>query len=375
MGDRPHVRMVCPDHRESGAPLGRPFADEVLALGKALGPVGESLLGLFHGVRGGVDVLRKRRPLAERFHLPEAFLLALRTGLDSRDMLALRGAGHTELSALEGTVPRARRREHREWNNCQVAAARVDDKLLCGASVSAAGIATPFQVPLDRDTRVLGDPDTGELRFSSGQDGELWMLKDRFGLQGESVWIARAGVPEDPGPASGPAAHIGALVTQDRILAQELLRPAAWFAEQGDTALPTVRVVTSRLSGRTETIGTVLFRGAPGAVAAHRRHGGTAHVIAEDGTCGPGIDRWGRQHAGRRYRFGGKDIAALTGMCTEAHDLFPCLGTVGWDVGVSDRGLFLLEGNPNWGMNVPQLLPGRPMLQEFRRSGFRTGRE
>ncbi|WP_307661101.1 sugar-transfer associated ATP-grasp domain-containing protein [Streptomyces sp. V1I1] len=336
------------------------------------GAAGRALRSLLYGVKGGTDVWRHRQAISQDHPLLDAVLMALRTSCDSRDIAALRKCGRRDLAALRGVVPRARRTEYRDWNNCAVAAALVNDKLECNRRLRAVEIEAPHQTGLGPGTRVWaggeGDvPGTLEFSHPAIPHGTRWMLKDRYGLQGESVWVARASHrPEKRSPV------LEGLTRSGRLVAEELLRPDDWFATSGDTALPTMRVVTSKLRGRTEVAGMVLFRGAPGAVAANRRQGGTAHLVHEDGSCGDGLDAQGRDQDTCTYKLPTSQARTLRRMCTAAHDLFPCVGSIGWDVGLSDRGPLILEGNPNWGMNVPQLMPGRPMLEEFMTTRFRA---
>ncbi|WP_189261318.1 sugar-transfer associated ATP-grasp domain-containing protein [Streptomyces fuscichromogenes] len=350
-----------------------------LAWGTALtattGPTaaGRMLRALLYGIKGAVDVWRHRQAIVQEYPIGDAVFMALRTSCDSRDIAALRKCGRRELNALHGVVPRARRTEYRDWNNCAVAAALLDDKAECNRRLGDVGIDVPHQIPLGPASRVWRGTEEvvgGSPEFShpTVPHGTRWMLKDRFGLQGESVWAARSRPEPD---AARPV--LMELVRSGRLVAEELLRPEGWFADCGDTALPTLRVVTSRLGGHTEAVGMVLFRGAPGTVAANRRQGGLAHLVHEDGSCGAGLDAQGVDRGPCGYVLPPAQAAAVRHMCTRAHDLFPCVGSVGWDVGLSDRGPVVLEGNPNWGMNVPQLMPGRPMLEEFRTTRFRAG--
>ena len=374
------ARFVCGAHRGQLTQASAPLLTwgTVLVATTGTGTAGRALRSLLYGVKGAADVWRHRQAVGRDHPLLDAMFMALRTSCDSRDITALRNCGGRDLASLRGVVPRARRTEYRDWNNCAVAAALVDDKARCNRRLRAAGIEAPRQILLDAGTQVWtapedvthGNPRTpGALRFSHPDVpyATSWMLKDRYGLQGESVWVARAGHT----PRTGDRA-LEDLVRAGRLVAEELLRPDDWFAQSGDTALPTMRVVTSKLRERTETTGMVLFRGGVGAVAANRRQGGTAHLVHEDGSCGDGLDALGENRGPCAYVLPMSWAEAIRDMCTEAHDLFPCVGSVGWDVGLSDRGPVVLEGNPNWGMNVPQLMPGRLMLEEFRATRFRA---
>ncbi len=318
---------------------------------------------------------RHRQAIRQNHPLLDALFMALRTSCDSRDIAALGKCGGRNLAALHGVVPRARRTEYRDWNNCAVAAALVNDKAECNRRLTAAGIRVPYQTSLGPGAMVwsvthTGGMTRGMLEFFDAKVplGTHWMLKDRYGLQGDSVWAARA--VDGPG---GGRPELRDLLLSGRLVAEELLRPEEWFAREGDTALPTLRVVTSRLREGTEAMGMVLFRGAPGTIAANRRQGGTAHLVHDDGSCEDGLDAWGANRGRCSYVLPPSRARTARRMCIEAHDLFPCVGSIGWDVGLSDRGPVLLEGNPNWGMNVPQLMPGRPMLEEFKSARFRAG--
>ncbi|AZS87121.1 hypothetical protein ELQ87_24880 [Streptomyces griseoviridis] len=368
------ARYVCGPHRGHLTPATAPRLSWGAVVTATTGPggAGRALRSLLYGVRGAADVWRHRRTISDDHVVLDAVVLALRTSCDSRDIMALRRCGRPDLDALRGVVPRARRAEHRDWNNCAVAAALVNDKAECNRRLEAADIKVPRQSLIPPVTRVW-TPDGGGARqvlefcHADIAPGTLCVLKDRHGLQGESVWAARACRE----PPAGSHAALRELVRGGRLVAEERLRPQDWFAEAGDTALPTMRVVTSRLRGRTEVVGMVLFRGGPGAVAANRRQGGTAHLVGKDGSCGNGLDAQGTDRGPCAYVLPPRWATAMREMCLRAHRLFPCLGSVGWDVGLSERGPVLLEGNPNWGMNVPQLMPGRPMLEEFRQTRLR----
>ena len=369
------TRFVCGLHRGQLTRVNAPRLTWGTVLTATTGPTaaGRALRSLLYGIKSAVDVWGHRQAIAQEYPVRDAVFMALRTSCDSRDIAALRKCGGRDLNALRGVVPRARRTEYRDWNNCAVAAALLDDKAECNRRLRDAGIDVPRQIPLGPETRVWKGAEEvvgGPLEFShaTAPHGTRWMLKDRLGLQGESVWAAHS--CHEPETAS---IVLMELVRSGRLVAEELLRPEDWFADSGDTALPTLRVVTSRLGGHTEAVGMVLFRGAPGTVAANRRQGGFAHLVHEDGSCGAGLDAQGVDRGPCAYVLPPAQAETVRRMCTGAHDLFPCVGSVGWDVGLSDRGPVVLEGNPNWGMNVPQLMPGRPMLEEFRRTRFRTG--
>jgi len=366
-------RMVCSAHREAaGFPID---ADQVLAaLTMGIGRPGRLGRSLIYGAKGVISVARHHRELRGETAIAAAMLAAARTGCDIRDFRSMRRNHIGSLEYLHRIVPRPRRREYREWNNCAVGAGLVNDKWNCNRVLTEGGLPAPEQHRIDSRCLITESGPDGSvvLHGSRLEPGRPLVLKGRLGLQGEAIWM---GVSSDTEPASRRESElfgrINSLLRADQLVAEERLAPAAWFRDQGDTALPTIRVVTSKLSGVTEILGMVLFRGFPGAIVVHRRAGGIAHPLLPDGTWGRGADKDGRFRGSCDCPIDDHMRSELERICERAHDLFPCVGTIGWDVGWSSRGFFLLEGNPNWGMDVPQFLPGRPLLGHFRASRFR----
>jgi hypothetical protein len=366
-------RLVCSAHRgAAGFPVD---ADQVIAaLTMGIGRPGRLLRSLIYGTTGVISVARHRHELSGQTPIMAAMLTAARTGCDIRDFRSLRRNHIGSPAHLHRIVPRPRRREHREWNNCAVGAGLVNDKGHCNRVVGDGGLPVPEQHRIDTRCVVTASGPNGSLVLhgSGLEPGRPWVLKGRLGLQGDAIWLAASSGTAPAGRGESElSGRINALIRAGQVVAEEFLEPAAWFRDQGDTALPTIRVVTSKLSGTTESLGMVLFRGNPGAIVVHRRAGGIAHPLLADGTWGRGADKDGRLHGTCDSPVDDHMRSELERICVRAHDLFPCVGTIGWDVGWSSRGFFLLEGNPNWGMDIPQFLPGRPLLGHFRASRFR----
>ena len=54
----------------------------------------------------------------------------------------------------------------------------------------------------------------------------------------------------------------------------------------------------------------------------------------------------------------------MLALALAAHDAFPTMPTVGWDVAVIDAGKpMLIEGNSCWGVDVAQISHGKPVAE------------
>jgi hypothetical protein len=148
---------------------------------------------------------------------------------------------------------------------------------------------------------------------------------------------------------------------------QPALRPHPDIvALTGVDALTTVRVVTALSRGVPHVIESHLKIPAPGKLTDNFRDGTTGTMAAgvdpDDGTLTeligilrPGnryiLERTvahpvtGRHVAGAKLPFA-REIIDLAFRAALAH---PDTATLGWDVAIAERGLFILDGNPNWG--------------------------
>ena len=65
---------------------------------------------------------------------------------------------------------------------------------------------------------------------------------------------------------------------------------------------------------------------------------------------------------GREIPFYGKVVELVT----SAHKLFDTLQTIGWDVAVTSDGVYLLEGNHCWDIEMLQVVHGKGSAERFR---------
>jgi hypothetical protein len=137
------------------------------------------------------------------------------------------------------------------------------------------------------------------------------------------------------------------------------------------SALATVRVVTAKPKAeKPEVILAALRMGTGNAVADNFVLGGIAAPIdVATGRLGPasgkGLGRPLESHPDTGARIAGRQIPswhAVLALALAAHDAFPTMPTVGWDVALIEGGhALLLEGNSVWGVDVAQISHAGPL--------------
>ena len=137
------------------------------------------------------------------------------------------------------------------------------------------------------------------------------------------------------------------------------------------SALATVRVVTAKPKAGAPQVILAAFRmGTGSAVADNFVLGGIASPIAiESGRLGPAAGKelahplethpdTGATIAGRQI----PNWSAVLALALAAHDAFPTMPTVGWDVAVIEGGqAMLIEGNSVWGVDIAQISHAKPL--------------
>jgi hypothetical protein len=222
------------------------------------------------------------------------------------------------------------------------------------------------------------------LTLTSGLAGELLergdvVLKPSFSSKGRGVVRARREGSEWL-LTTGERLHAVELALRiERLtaaggVAQEGLRAHPFLADISPDALPTSRVMTFRLGEQAPVVGLLVLRlGGGGAPVDNFNRGGLV-ALPEGGALSAA---WGKtagrlvqltSHPATRAAIARKlpddllgDAAALA---VRAHSKLPSgFSVVGWDVGLSDRGPRLIEGNWNPGTVLPQSAAGAGLSQ------------
>lgn len=152
---------------------------------------------------------------------------------------------------------------------------------------------------------------------------------------------------------------------------QERLKPHAALEGLSPGALPTLRVVTCLDEGGAPEAAAVVLRlggGGPRPVD-NFNAGGLAVRVDADGRCAIAYRASGssteelRVHPANGETIVARevpDFAEAIGLARRAHATLPRGYTVvGWDIGLSDRGPLLIEGNWNHGTDIVQLVGGK----------------
>lgn len=135
-----------------------------------------------------------------------------------------------------------------------------------------------------------------------------------------------------------------------------------------------LRIVTGRLpNGTPELIASVMRVPSSYTTAGHDRNVIFSSVNVKNGRMGKGLFRnitlpQFTHHPDTGHKIEGRPVPRweeMVALVTRAHETFPWMPFIGWDVVDSDEGLVLLEGNAYWGADSAQL-PGAPGLGETR---------
>jgi hypothetical protein len=240
------------------------------------------------------------------------------------------------------------------------------DKAAFARFVSAHGLAAPLTVSGGSPERLLAAGDV--------------VLKPSFSSKGRGVVRARREGAESrltTGERLLPAELALRIerVIADGGVAQEALSAHPSLAPISPDALPTARVMTVMSDGRTPAVGQIVVRlGGGGAPVDNFNHGGLVAVP----TVAGGLDEAWTKARGRLVRLTRHPasrerieralppelLAGAAALACEAHSQLPAGFTVvGWDVGLSDRGACLIEGNWNPGTLLPQSAAGAGISQ------------
>ena len=150
---------------------------------------------------------------------------------------------------------------------------------------------------------------------------------------------------------------------------QELLSTHEQLRALSPGALPTLRIVTCRNEmGEPESCATILRLGSGGACPVDNFNaGGIAVRLDASGRCTAAFRAAGTAaetiatHPASGVRLVGRmvpDLEEAIALGEQAHRTLPGYTVVGWDVGLSDQGPTLVEGNWNPGTDIIQLVDG-----------------
>jgi hypothetical protein len=187
-----------------------------------------------------------------------------------------------------------------------------------------------------------------------GQGGWRTLAGEGFDATRLAAWAMES----DDVVAHNPGADPGAFLVEERV------RPHPELAEMLGPTLCSVRVQTIvGRAGRPEIVAAV-FKLQPGTAGVdHLMHGAVGcWVDLERGELGrgrtrghdrdittiPGTDR---SFIGTRL----PDWEAIRETALRAAEAFPWARAIGWDVGVSERGPVLIEGNERWSPSLIQM--------------------
>jgi hypothetical protein len=198
-----------------------------------------------------------------------------------------------------------------------------------------------------------GSKGKGVRRFERGDDG-AWVATDgseRMEPSALPQWVARQG-------AAG-------------FLVQERLRTEPALLPLSPGALPTLRVTTCLDERGVPEVADVALRLSMAADRAADNFNADNLVcaVAAHGELGPALRRVAggfeelAAHPTTRAPIAGERLAAIEAARTlaiTAHEpLADGFTVIGWDIGLTDKGPVLIEGNWNPGYNVMQLVHGR----------------
>jgi hypothetical protein len=167
------------------------------------------------------------------------------------------------------------------------------------------------------------------------------------------------------------AAYIKKRLNQYTILLQPRLRNHEDLRDFSVVGLSTLRVVTLRnYDGSVECVGAALRIPLGDSITDNMCSGGAAAGVSLDGILSaartesrPHADitvhpDTGRRIAGETLPF----FAEMVELACSAHELFPTIRSIGWDVATCESGPLIIEANSGWSGDVMQIGHQRPLL-------------
>jgi hypothetical protein len=222
-----------------------------------------------------------------------------------------------------------------------------------------------------------------------------FVFKPAEGMRGHLILVFTGVAPDDPDTfltLSGERYNAAAMVAAARnsaalavqnpgadvssFLLEERIRPHPELAEFIGPTLCSVRVVTVvALDGSPKIVGSV-YKLQPKPVGVdHLSYGGLGCWVDPDtGALNPGRTRTSYEYIsvipGTDRSFVGFRLPCwnqVKEVALQAAAAFPWARAIGWDIGISDRGAVLIEGNERWSPSLVQLpAPGGLMDGELK---------
>jgi hypothetical protein len=226
--------------------------------------------------------------------------------------------------------------------------------------------------------------------FIRGLRTDGFVFKPTEGIHGLSMLVLTGGAPGDPDiflTLAGERYDAAALVAVARntaalklqtpeadtasFLLEERIRPHPELVEFIGPTLCSVRVVTVvALDGRPRIVGSV-YKLQPRPLGVdHLLYGALGCWVDPDtGALGPGRNRSGYEYTsvipGTDRSFVGYRLPCwiqVKEVALQAAAAFPWARGIGWDIGISDRGPVIIEGNARWSPSLIQLPAPRGLM-------------
>lgn len=205
--------------------------------------------------------------------------------------------------------------------------------------------------------------DSFEDLIDSLEGGNV-VVKPAYGASGGGVIVARVRngcITTDQG--SLPASEFLQRTQEANHphLVQRYIEQHPFMKQANPTSVNTVRIVSWHTGDavRVNEFASLRF-GKPGSPVDNSNAGGNIMAIDSTGTIGPDAFNFYDRHrfeaplAGQSMPFWNE----IRSFVERLHSLIPGLFTVGWDIALTDKGPFVIEGNDSWEPHVTQLPPG-----------------
>lgn len=237
----------------------------------------------------------------------------------------------------------------------------------------------------DSGHRLLNTPQELESAIAAHGKSELF-FKLSHGSHGDgafavSIDAGRFHFAGTTGTAEMLFRHAKSILPQGQVyIVQQRLRNAAALAPvMSSKGLGTVRAVTTRVNGQSALMAACIRLTVGNNVTDNFSAGIAGNIAAPidiaNGRLGEGVwsvsDQWPdirgvNVHPGSGSMIGGFLVPQwnhVVELVLKAHEQFPDLGAIGWDVAVTDQGPVLIEANHSWDLNL---------MQVTHRQGFRS---